>query len=145
MRLHTFFGLVLIGAVVSACQGHPPPGPAPAYSQTDLVVGSGPSPQPGDTITVHYTGWLYDPSKPDNKGQQFDSSVGGQPFTFTLRAGQVIQGWDLGFEGMKLGGKRRLILPPHLGYGERGAGSSIPPNATLVFEIQLLDIKPKAK
>jgi FKBP-type peptidyl-prolyl cis-trans isomerase FkpA len=143
MRFRRLLGFVAIGALTSACQGHPPPPLPPAYSQTDLVVGSGASPQPGDTITVHYTGWLYDPSKPDNKGQQFDSSVGGQPFTFTLRAGQVIQGWDIGFEGMKLGGQRRLILPPHLGYGERGAGSSIPPNSTLVFEIQLLDIKPR--
>jgi len=144
MKLRLLLGLFSIGVLISACEGHAPPPQPPAYSQTDLVVGSGPSPQAGDAITVNYTGWLWDPSKPDSKGQQFDSSVGGQPFTFTLRAGQVIQGWDLGFEGMKLGGKRRLILPPHLGYGAQGAGT-IPPNSTLVFEIQLLDIKPKAK
>src|SRR5262245_39426809 len=130
MRLHTFTGFVLVTMMMSGCQGHPPPPLPPAYSQSDLAVGSGPSPQAGDTITVHYTGWLYDPTKPDNKGKQFDSSVGGQPLTFTLRAGQVIQGWDIGFDGMKLGGKRRLILPPHLGYGERGAGPDIPPSAT---------------
>jgi len=144
MRVPVLIRFVLVGIVMSACQGHPPPPLPPAYSQIDLVVGSGPSPQAGDTITVHYTGWLYDPTKPDNKGQQFDSSVGGQPLSFTLRAGQVIQGWDLGFEGMKLGGKRRLILPPHLAYGPEGNGT-IPPNSTLVFEIQLLDIKPKSK
>jgi len=134
--------VVILGIAASGCQGNPPPGP-PEYSQTDLVVGSGATPKAGDLITVNYTGWLYDPSKPDKKGKQFDSSIGREPFSFTLRAGQVIQGWDIGFEGMKLGGKRLLILPPHLGYGADGVPGSIPPNSALVFEIQLLDIKPK--
>jgi FKBP-type peptidyl-prolyl cis-trans isomerase FkpA len=91
---------------------------------------------------VHYTGWLYDPSKPDNKGSKFDSSVDrGQPFVFPLGAGRVIQGWDQGFGGMQIGGKRVLIIPSEMGYGERGAGADIPPNASLLFEVELLDIK----
>jgi FKBP-type peptidyl-prolyl cis-trans isomerase FkpA len=127
----------------AACNGHAPPR-LPEYSETDLVVGAGASPKAGDRITVNYTGWLYDASKPDNKGKQFDTSIGREPFTFTLRAGEVIPGWDMGFNNMKLGGKRRLILPPHLGYGAQGTpDGSIPPNAALVFEMQLVDIKPK--
>jgi FKBP-type peptidyl-prolyl cis-trans isomerase FkpA len=115
-----------------------------AYEITDLVVGSGRSPRKGDVITVNYTGWLYDPTKPDSKGAQFDSSLdaGRTPFTFTLRAEEVIPGWDMGFDTMKLGGKRRLIIPPHLAYGHEGTpGGPIPPEATLVFEMQLVDIK----
>jgi FKBP-type peptidyl-prolyl cis-trans isomerase len=90
---------------------------------------------------VNYTGWLYDPLRPENKGQQFDSSVGRQPFTFTLGAGQVIRGWDQGVPGMKVGGQRRLTIPPDLGYGANGAGGVIPPNATLVFDVDLLDVQ----
>ena len=91
-------------------------------------------------MNVHYTGWLYDPSAPDQKGAQFDSSVGGAPFTFVLGAGMVIPGWDKGFDGMKVGGRRKLIIPPDLGYGERGAGGVIPPNATLIFEMELMGV-----
>jgi FKBP-type peptidyl-prolyl cis-trans isomerase FkpA len=121
-----------------------PPGPLPEYKVTDLTPGAGASPHAGDHITVNYTGWLYDPSKPDNKGKQFDTSIGREPFTFTLRAGEVIPGWDMGFDNMKLGGSRRLIIPPHLGYGAQGTpDGGIPPNSALVFEMQLLDIRPK--
>jgi len=110
--------------------------------KTDTVVGDGREAEPGFNVTVHYTGWLYDPSKPDNKGSKFDSSVDrGEPFVFFLGGGQVIRGWDEGFAGMKIGGKRTLIIPPEYGYGARGAGGVIPPNATLVFDVELLGIK----
>lgn len=108
----------------------------------DTQVGTGREAEPGFNVTVHYTGWLYDPSAEDKKGTKFDSSVDrGQPFNFFLGGGQVIQGWDEGFTGMKVGGKRTLIIPPEMGYGARGAGGVIPPNATLVFDVELLDVK----
>ena len=108
----------------------------------DTVLGEGREAEPGFNVTVHYTGWLYDPSKPDGKGKKFDSSVDRhEPFVFFLGGGQVIQGWDEGFAGMKVGGKRTLIIPPHMGYGPYGAGSVIPPNATLIFDVELLGIK----
>lgn len=108
----------------------------------DTVIGQGREAEPGFNVTVHYTGWLYDPNKPDHKGQKFDSSVDrNEPFVFFLGGGQVIQGWDEGFAGMKVGGKRTLIIPPHMGYGEYGAGGVIPPNATLVFDVELLGVK----
>lgn len=101
----------------------------------DAKVGEGPRPQAGQTVVVHYTGWL-------TNGQKFDSSVDrGQPFEFQLGAGQVIKGWDEGVGGMHIGGQRRLVIPANLGYGARGAGGVIPPNATLVFDVQLLGVK----
>ena len=119
-----------------------PQGPPPEYKVIDLTPGTGASPHPGDQITVNYTGWLYDPGKTDNKGKQFDTSNGRGPFTFTLRTGQVIPGWDAGFTDMRIGGTRRLIIPPTFGYGAQGTpDGTIPPNATLVFEMQLLDVK----
>ena len=103
----------------------------------DLVVGSGKMAEPGMTVSVHYTGWLTDEAK-----TKFDSSLDrGQPFQFQLGGGQVIQGWDEGVKGMRIGGKRKLTIPPDLGYGARGAGGVIPPNATLVFDVELLDVK----
>ncbi len=105
----------------------------------DAVEGKGPQAQPGQTVTVHYTGWLYVDGK---KGAKFDSSLDrGQPFSFALGNGDVIKGWDEGVAGMKVGGKRTLIIPPGLGYGARGAGGVIPPNATLIFEVELLGAK----
>lgn len=96
---------------------------------------------PRNAVLVHYTGWLYDPSKPDGKGKQFDSSTGrATPFGFIIGVGRVIKGWDQGVPGMKIKGKRTLIIPPSLGYGERGAGGVIPPNATLIFDVELVDI-----
>ena len=108
----------------------------------DTVVGEGREAEAGFNVTVHYTGWLYDPSKADGKGTKFDSSVDRhEPFVFFLGGGQVIQGWDEGFSGMKVGGKRTLIIPPNMGYGAYGAGGVIPPNATLIFDVELLGIK----
>jgi peptidylprolyl isomerase len=101
----------------------------------DLEVGDGPSPQAGQLVSVHYTGWLED-------GTKFDSSLDrGQPFSFPVGLGQVIPGWDEGVASMKVGGQRQLVIPPELAYGEQGAGGVIPPNATLIFEVELLDVQ----
>ena len=106
---------------------------------TDSKVGDGAVASPGATVSVHYTGWL---DKDGAKGAKFDSSLDrGQPFQFTLGAHQVIAGWDEGVAGMKVGGERTLIIPPELGYGARGAGGAIPPNATLIFDVQLLKVQ----
>ncbi len=111
----------------------------------DQVVGSGKTAEAGVPVSVHYTGWLYDATKPSGKATKFDSSVDrGQPFGFPLGGRRVIKGWDQGVVGMKVGGKRTLIIPPDFGYGERGAGGVIPPNATLIFDVELLDVNPAA-
>jgi FKBP-type peptidyl-prolyl cis-trans isomerase FkpA len=108
----------------------------------DTVVGDGREAEIGFNVTVHYTGWLYDANKEDHKGQKFDSSLDRKsPFNFFLGGGQVIQGWDDGVQGMKVGGKRTLIIPSDMGYGARGAGGVIPPNAALVFDVELLGVK----
>ncbi|MDP6617178.1 MAG: FKBP-type peptidyl-prolyl cis-trans isomerase [Gammaproteobacteria bacterium] len=108
----------------------------------DVVEGDGEAATAGQDVVVHYTGWLYQPGAPENRGKKFDSSVDrGQPFIFPLGAGRVIRGWDEGVAGMQIGGKRVLIIPPDMGYGARGAGADIPPNATLVFEVDLLDLR----
>jgi FKBP-type peptidyl-prolyl cis-trans isomerase FkpA len=108
----------------------------------DTLPGTGREAEPGFHISVHYTGWLYDEKAEGHKGKKFDSSLDRkQPFDFDLGAGQVIQGWDEGFAGMKVGGKRTLVIPSEMGYGARGAGGVIPPNATLLFEVELLDVK----
>ncbi len=118
------------GAPVTANMVTTPTG----LSYADLVVGNGPAPVPGKAVKVHYTGWL-------ENGTKFDSSVDrGEPFVFTLGAGQVIPGWDEGVMTMKVGGKRKLVIPPQLGYGAAGAGGAVPPNATLIFEVELLDV-----
>jgi peptidylprolyl isomerase len=106
---------------------------------TDTKVGTGAGAEPGQMLKMHYTGWV---SQNGAKGKKFDSSLDhGQPFEFRLSAGQVIAGWDQGILGMKVGGKRTLVIPPEQGYGARGAGGVIPPNATLIFDVELLEIK----
>jgi peptidylprolyl isomerase len=105
----------------------------------DTKVGTGATPQPGQICVMHYTGWLYENGA---KGKKFDSSLDrGKPFEFPIGRRQVIAGWEEGVASMKVGGKRTLIIPPELGYGARGAGGVIPPNATLIFEVELLDVK----
>ena len=109
---------------------------------TDVTLGTGAVAESGKGVSVHYTGWLFDAAAADNRGQKFDSSRDrGDPFSFSLGAGQVIQGWDQGVAGMRVGGHRTLVIPPELGYGARGAGGVIPPNATLVFDVELLEVE----
>ena len=108
----------------------------------DIKQGTGPEALSGKPVLVHYTGWLYDSAAPEGKGKKFDSSRDrGVPFGFFLGSGKVIKGWDEGVVGMKVGGQRQLIIPPQLGYGERGAGGVIPPNATLIFDVELVEVK----
>ncbi|MBI5919049.1 MAG: FKBP-type peptidyl-prolyl cis-trans isomerase [Nitrosomonadales bacterium] len=108
----------------------------------DTKIGEGVEAQEGQQVTVHYTGWLFDKHAPENKGTKFDSSRDrNEPFDFPLGQGHVISGWDIGVQGMKVGGSRTLVIPPEMGYGKRGAGGVIPPNATLVFDVELLDVQ----
>lgn len=135
--------LVALVAVVglSGCDDSLTDPSAPAELQiTDLRVGTGDEAVAGATVSCDYTGWLWDAGAADNKGDQFDSSAGRGPFTFVLGAGQVIAGWDQGVVGMREGGQRRLVIPPHLAYGAQGVGP-IPPNATLVFDVELIDVQ----
>lgn len=106
----------------------------------DMIQGTGKVASRGKTVKVNYTGWLYDPSASMGRGKQFDTSQGREPFSFKLGAGDVIKGWDEGFVDMKVGGKRKLIIPSDLGYGANGAGSVIPPNSSLMFEVELIDV-----
>jgi FKBP-type peptidyl-prolyl cis-trans isomerase FkpA len=134
--------LVLVAALCAAagCTESPTsPSNFASFSQTDLAVGTGGDAVNGRILTVHYTGWFYSENATDKKGPQFETSLGGEPFLFVLGQGNVIAGWDLGTVGMKVGGRRRLIIPPSLAYGGIRNGP-IPPNATLVFEIELVDV-----
>jgi FKBP-type peptidyl-prolyl cis-trans isomerase len=160
------FAMILTALAVVACSKSEKPGeqmPAPAadaapaptasaatpstgteampMTKTDLTPGTGAEIKTGQNALVHYTGWLYDAAAPENKGKQFDSSVGGEPFDFPLGGGRVIPGWDQGVVGMKVGGKRRLVIPPELAYGNAGAGGVIPPGATLVFDVELVELQ----
>ncbi|PTN12819.1 FKBP-type peptidyl-prolyl cis-trans isomerase [Nitrosomonas aestuarii] len=114
----------------------------PQFEKIDRKVGEGEEAGIGKTVNVHYTGWLYDESAPDNKGRKFDSSHDRKAhFSFMLGAGKVIKGWDQGVRGMKVGGERTLIIPSSMAYGSRGAGRVIPPNATLIFDVELLGLQ----
>jgi FKBP-type peptidyl-prolyl cis-trans isomerase len=137
-----------IGVVVAACGGGSTSEGGAGVATTELIktdqaAGSGAEAVAGRQVTVHYTGWLYDAAASDHKGKKFDSSRDrNDPFVFNLGAGQVIQGWDQGVAGMKVGGRRTLTIPAALGYGAAGAGGGlIPPNATLVFDVELLDVR----
>ena len=130
-------------ALSAACGGNSSPSAPSAnvpFAQTDLRVGTGADAVAGRTITVNYTGWLYDASRADQKGTQFDTTTGRGSYTFLLGAGRVIAGWDQGVPGMKVGGVRRLVIPPSLGYGS-SANGPIPGNSTLVFEVELLGVQ----
>ncbi len=151
MKLISKLSLALLlsaGFVSTACSGHvAPPAPATASStvtelvKKDIKLGEGALARGGEKVAVHYTGWLYDEAAPEHKGLKFDSSRDrGEPFDFPLGAGRVIKGWDIGVEGMRVGGQRTLLIPANLGYGARGAGGVIPPNATLVFDVELLGV-----
>jgi len=144
--------LCCMGPVDVAIGQAPEKGVAPMSSKMDATVmqlqkidvkpGAGPEAAKGKTVVVHYTGWLYDPLAQGQKGAQFDSSRSrSKPFEFVLGAGKVIRGWDEGVAGMKVGGQRTLIIPPDMAYGGRGAGGVIPPNATLIFDVELLEVK----
>lgn len=147
VRLLTPGSVLAFALAASAQSPASPPGPAAEPAETllvtDLVPGIGDEAFPGMIAIVHYTGWLLDPAAPDGHGRKFDSSrERGQPFSFPLGAGRVIRGWDQGVAGMRVGGLRRLVIPPALAYGARDIGNGlIPPNSTLVFEIELLAVE----
>ena len=141
---------ILLGSLLAAACGGgdsssssptAPSTPGAPFSQTDLRVGTGAEAVTGRSLTVNYSGWLYNPSQPESKGQQFDSSIGRAPFSFQLGVSSVIQGWHQGLVGMRVGGQRRLVIPPELGYGARGNPPAIPSNATLVFDVELLAVQ----
>lgn len=133
-----------LSVFTAGCGGDSGTSPSPSssapYSQTDVRLGTGAEATTGRPATVHYTLWLYDAGRAENKGTQIESSVGGQPFTFTVGARQVIAGWDRGVPGMKVGGQRRLVLPPDQAYGGQANGR-IPANSTLVFDIELIAVQ----
>jgi FKBP-type peptidyl-prolyl cis-trans isomerase FkpA len=135
--------LLLLALCACADPGPPSGGSVAELQRIDEKTGTGATATAGSDVTVHYTGWLYDEKAKEMRGEKFDSSVDrGEPFTFLLGAGQVIRGWDDGVAGMQVGGKRRLLIPSDYGYGRDGAGGVIPPNASLVFEVELLAVKP---
>ena len=148
--------LFVVAPAAGQAPATPSAGNAPASSTTtskfgatvtelktiDQTQGTGAEAVAGKTVVVHYTGWLYDPATPDGHGRKFDSSVDRKvPFAFLLGSGKVIKGWDEGVAGMKVGGKRTLVIPPQKAYGEKGAGGVIPPNATLLFDVELIEVK----
>ncbi len=139
LALFTSLGVSMSAVSPAAFAQGSPSVTASGLILADTKAGTGAEAKSGNTCTMHYTGWLYENG---NKGAKFDSSLDrGEPFAFRLGEGQVIKGWDEGVAGMKVGGKRTLIIPPELGYGARGAGGVIPPNATLLFEVELLGVK----
>ena len=153
MKLLPVLAVALLAAACGGKEQAPQSAPAAApvaaptvLERTDIVKGTGEGISQGQVAVVHYTGWLFDPRAAEQKGTKFDSSRDrGEPFKFAIGAGQVIRGWDEGVQGMQPGGQRRLVVPPDLGYGDRGAGNVIPPGATLVFDVELLAIEEPSK
>src|SRR6185369_15380701 len=142
MRSMFMIGPIVAALVVSSCGGATERTTVTQLVKQDTRVGTGAEATAGRTVVVHYTGWLYDETRTDHKGAKFDSSRDrNEPFPFTLGAGEVISGWDQGVAGMKVGGQRMLTIPPDMGYGARGAGGVIPPNAALLFDVELLEVK----
>lgn len=134
--------LILGTQIALAYQEHATEEIDPQFEKIDRTVGDGEIAEIGNTVNVHYTGWLYDENAPDNKGRKFDSSHDRDAhFSFMLGAGKVIKGWDHGVRGMKVGGERTLIIPPSMAYGSQGAGGVIPPNATLIFDVELVGLQ----
>jgi FKBP-type peptidyl-prolyl cis-trans isomerase FkpA len=134
--------LAALLAVACTPPGPPAGGSVAELQRIDLKDGAGTVAAPGDEVSVHYTGWLYDEDAPKQRGRQFDSShERGEPIVFLLGAGRVIRGWDEGVAGMRVGGKRVLLIPAAYGYGRKGAGGVIPPGASLVFEVELMDVR----
>ena len=140
---------VVLALSLAACKRHEPAADAPPpqadtstipFQAIDATVGTGKVAAAGERVTVHYTGWLYSTTAPAHHGAEFDSSRGREPFTFRLGSGGVIAGWDQGVAGMKVGGKRTLVIPAALGYGSDGSGP-IPANANLIFDVELLDVQ----
>ena len=146
-RLTRAAGAVVIAALAgasvlfsSACTSASAPSKPVEFTIVDLRVGTGAAASAGSTVSVNYVGWLYDETNSEKKGKEFDASRPGRPFVFWLGASQVIPAWDEGIVGMKVGGLRRLIVPSTMAYGRSGAGNTIPPNASLVFDIELLSV-----
>jgi len=141
MMRHVWVVVVMMTVLLAGCGSSSPSAPTVnvPFSTTDLRVGTGREAIAGKRLTVNYTGWLYDPNQTTKKGTMFGTSVGATPFVFVLGAGGVIRGWDQGLVGMKVGGLRQLVIPPGLAYGATGNGP-VPPNATLLFEVELLDV-----
>jgi FKBP-type peptidyl-prolyl cis-trans isomerase FkpA len=139
-----FLAVTAIATLTACSSSNTSPTPTTGVTTLQVVdtrVGTGAEATNGRTLTVHYTGWLYNQNAPGNKGSQFDSSVGGQPFQFVLGAGRVIRGWDQGLVGMRVGGLRTLTIPPSLAYGSAGSPPSIPGNASLVFDVELMNVQ----
>lgn len=143
MRTILITTVCALGLLTSGCGGGDSPAPTgpAALKITDVTLGTGATAVAGNTVSVNYTGWLYNATATDFHGTQFDTSIGKAPFSFKLGAGQVISGWDQGVAGMKVGGKRTLVIPSSLAYGASGAGGVIPPNAALVFNVDLLAVQ----
>jgi FKBP-type peptidyl-prolyl cis-trans isomerase FkpA len=144
MSNRAFRHAALLSVLLAACGGPAPytGGDVTELQRVDMTIGDGAPAAAGDEVAVHYTGWLYDENAPDKRGAKFDSSRDrSQPFVFELGAGRVIRGWDEGVTGMRPGGKRELHIPAWLGYGSSGAGRVIPPGASLVFEVELLEVR----
>ncbi|HEX7731986.1 MAG TPA: FKBP-type peptidyl-prolyl cis-trans isomerase [Rhodanobacter sp.] len=139
-RLAVAFAAVLLGVFLAVPAARAADG-VTQLQKTDHVVGTGTVANDGDVVQVNYTGWLYDATARDHRGKEFDSTEdGGEPISFTLGAGEVIAGWDQGIRGMRVGGKRTLVIPARLAYGGRGAGDDVPPHATLVFDVELVGV-----